>query len=163
MEPPPTYVNKPQLVNIEFWNEKALGVAASTYYSVVWTGSTLYTCGFHGGQLGHPNSTDETFPSFKKVFRRVLYDFMFIVLDHLLKKCHPQVQCIYFQYTSITNVAVSDGAIVVVTDADDIFLLSDYKCRKICIRHIVKHVSIAETSLAGKVTTGNPAAKNLVW
>lgn len=75
-----------------------------------------------------------------------------------------QVPCLNFNHTSITNVAVSDGAIVVVTDSDDIFLLTEYKCQKINFKHIVKHVSTKETCLAGKLTSGNYlAAKSLLW
>ncbi|XKL59654.1 hypothetical protein PGB90_000670 [Kerria lacca] len=124
--PPPISVNKPQIVEIKQLKSKILGVAASTFHSVVWTSTTLYTCGLHGGQLGHPYSNEKSISFFKKVIN------------------------IEFQYTNITNLVVSEGATVIATEAYDIYLLSAYKCQKIDFKHIVTSILTEKNNILTK-------------
>ncbi len=67
ISPPPANVNKPRPVRIDLQGDFVFGIAASTFHSVVWTSTSLYTCGLHAGELGHEKSTDVTIPYFKKV------------------------------------------------------------------------------------------------
>lgn len=67
ISPPPSLVSEPQLIEIKSIGTKIIGIAASTFHSVVWTCNTVYTCGLHAGQLGRPNSSEKTVPTFQKV------------------------------------------------------------------------------------------------
>lgn len=90
--PVPVSANQPKAVDVELWNGKVQGVAASTFHSVIWTDSVIYTCGLHAGQLGHPNSPSKTFQSFKKVGAIISKEFA------CLKSTFPNLDFCYSRF-----------------------------------------------------------------
>lgn len=70
----------------------------------------LFTCGLHGGQLGHIKGPESTIPAPKIVSAIQLKD------------------------TTIEHVSASAGATVVINNKGDVYLLHEYQCRKLTSR-----------------------------
>lgn len=92
--------------------EEISGVLAGQYHSVAWGRNCLYTWGLNGGQLGH--KTD----------------------DKYISKPKPAT-LLNLSETHIVAVDSSDGAISVYSAKGDIYVLHEYKCRKIASRLVL--------------------------
>ncbi|XP_070788984.1 inhibitor of Bruton tyrosine kinase isoform X6 [Pituophis catenifer annectens] len=91
-----------------------IGVAAGRFHSVLWTKEAVYTMGLNGGQLGY-------------------------LLDPNGEKCVTsprQVSALHHKDINMSFVTASDGATVCVTEKGDIYLLSDYQCKKIASKQL---------------------------
>lgn len=70
----------------------------------------LFTCGLHGGQLGHLPSNERT-----------------IIVPKV-------VTSLQLKTSTIEHVATSDGAMVVVSSKLDFYLFRDYQCKRMRTR-----------------------------
>ncbi|KAG8444841.1 hypothetical protein GDO86_009844 [Hymenochirus boettgeri] len=108
--PPISNSNVPRQVQAKTMKGKiVLGVAAGKFHTVMWTKDAVYTMGLNGGQLGYlldPNG--EKYVS-----------------------CPRQVSALHHKDINISLVSASDGATVCVSERGDIYLLSEYQCKKL--------------------------------
>ncbi|XP_073192642.1 inhibitor of Bruton tyrosine kinase isoform X3 [Lepidochelys kempii] len=91
-----------------------IGVAAGRFHTVLWTREAIYTMGLNGGQLGY-------------------------MLDPNGEKCVTaprQVSALHHKDIILSLVAASDGATVCVTERGDIYLLTDYQCKKMASKQL---------------------------
>ncbi|KAJ6665824.1 hypothetical protein lerEdw1_001296 [Lerista edwardsae] len=113
--PPPTNCNVPRQVQAKnLKGRTVLGVAAGRFHTVLWTKEAVYTMGLNGGQLGYlPDPNGE--------------------------KCVTsprQVSALHHKDITISFVTASDGATVCVTERGDIYLLTEYQCKKIASKQL---------------------------
>uniref|UniRef100_H3CN40 Inhibitor of Bruton tyrosine kinase n=1 Tax=Tetraodon nigroviridis TaxID=99883 RepID=H3CN40_TETNG len=115
LSPPPAsaYVPK-QVFSKTLKGRTVVGVAAGRFHTVLWTREAVYTMGLNGGQLGY-------------------------LLDPNGEKCVTaprQVSALHHKDVTIAMAAASDGATVVVTEKGDMYLLTEYQCKKIASRQL---------------------------
>ncbi|KAG8582091.1 hypothetical protein GDO81_007917 [Engystomops pustulosus] len=107
-----------------------IGVAAGRFHTVLWTKDAVYTMGLNGGQLGY-------------------------LLDphgEKLVSCPRQVSALHHKDVNISLVSASDGATVCVTDRGDIYLLTEYQCKKLASKQLnLKKVLVSGGFLDCKV------------
>ncbi|XP_061479196.1 inhibitor of Bruton tyrosine kinase isoform X2 [Rhineura floridana] len=112
---PPASCNVPRQVQAKNLKGRAvIGVAAGRFHTVLWTKEAVYTIGLNGGQLGY-------------------------LLDPNGEKCVTsprQVSALHHKDISMSFVTASDGATVCVTERGDIYLLTDYQCKKIASKQL---------------------------
>ena len=85
------------------------------YHTVLWNSDSLYCLGLNGGQLGQhkDENLDKRFVLPRKV---------------------TMLSCSGDGGARLTHVACSDGATAAATAAGDVFLLSEYRCRRVASR-----------------------------
>eukprot|EP00058_Branchiostoma_floridae_P018798 XP_002604287.1 hypothetical protein BRAFLDRAFT_59895 [Branchiostoma floridae] len=115
VQPAPKFSTTPRQVAPKYLRNKHIkGVAAGRFHTVLWTDDAVYTCGLNAGHLGLPKG-DRT-----------------QVQPHL-------VSALNLKDIHIAMVTASDGATVIATqkgDNYDVFLLTDYQCRKIASKQL---------------------------
>uniref|UniRef100_A0A3Q2QHR3 Inhibitor of Bruton tyrosine kinase n=1 Tax=Fundulus heteroclitus TaxID=8078 RepID=A0A3Q2QHR3_FUNHE len=131
LTPPPASANVPKQVFSKMLKGRAvIGVAAGRFHTVLWTREAVYTVGLNGGQLGY-------------------------LLDPNGEKCVTtprQVSALHHKDVGIAMAAASDGATVVVTEKGDVYLLTDYQCKKMASRQLnIKKVLVSGGSLDHRV------------
>ncbi|KAM3931295.1 inhibitor of Bruton tyrosine kinase [Leptodactylus fuscus] len=113
--PPLSNCNVPRQVQAKTLKGKSvIGVAAGRFHTVLWTKDAVYTMGLNGGQLGYlldPNGE-----------RHV--------------SCPRQVSALHHKDISISLVSASDGATVCVTERGDIYLLTEFQCKKLASKQL---------------------------
>ncbi|KAG9493705.1 hypothetical protein GDO78_001529 [Eleutherodactylus coqui] len=113
--PPLSGCNVPRQVQAKTLKGKSvIGVAAGRFHTVLWTKDAVYTMGLNGGQLGYlldPNG--EKYVSSPR-----------------------QVSALHHKDSSISLVSASDGATVCVTERGDIYLLTEYQCKKLASKQL---------------------------
>ncbi|XP_062980989.1 inhibitor of Bruton tyrosine kinase [Elgaria multicarinata webbii] len=113
--PPLPNCNVPRQVQAKNLKGRAvIGVAAGRFHTVLWTKEAVYTIGLNGGQLGY-------------------------LLDPNGEKCVTsprQVSALHHKDITMSFVTASDGATVCVTERGDIYLLTDYQCKKIASKQL---------------------------
>uniref|UniRef100_A0A8C0GH88 Inhibitor of Bruton tyrosine kinase n=1 Tax=Chelonoidis abingdonii TaxID=106734 RepID=A0A8C0GH88_CHEAB len=113
--PPPTNCSVPRQVQAKnLKGRMVIGVAAGRFHTVLWTREAVYTMGLNGGQLGY-------------------------LLDPNGEKCVTaprQVSALHHKDITLSLVAASDGATVCVTERGDIYLLTDYQCKKMASKQL---------------------------
>uniref|UniRef100_A0A674MUK2 Inhibitor of Bruton tyrosine kinase n=1 Tax=Takifugu rubripes TaxID=31033 RepID=A0A674MUK2_TAKRU len=131
LAPPPAsaYVPK-QVFSKTLKGRSVVGVAAGRFHTVLWTKEAVYTMGLNGGQLGY-------------------------LLDPNGEKCVTaprQVSALHHKDVTIAMAAASDGATVVVTEKGDIYLLTEYQCKKIVSRQLnIKKILVSGGCLNHRV------------
>lgn len=131
LAPPPASAHVPkQVFSKTLKGRTVTGVAAGRFHTVLWTREAVYTMGLNGGQLGY-------------------------LLDPNGEKCVTaprQVSALHHKDVTIAMAAASDGATVVVTEKGDVYLLTDYQCKKMASRQLnVKKVLVSGGSLDHRV------------
>ncbi|XP_070788981.1 inhibitor of Bruton tyrosine kinase isoform X3 [Pituophis catenifer annectens] len=115
IHPPPPNCSVPRQIQAKnLKGRTVIGVAAGRFHSVLWTKEAVYTMGLNGGQLGY-------------------------LLDPNGEKCVTsprQVSALHHKDINMSFVTASDGATVCVTEKGDIYLLSDYQCKKIASKQL---------------------------
>ncbi|XP_013923032.1 PREDICTED: inhibitor of Bruton tyrosine kinase isoform X3 [Thamnophis sirtalis] len=115
IHPPPPNCSVPRQIQAKnLKGRTVIGVAAGRFHSVLWTKEAVYTMGLNGGQLGY-------------------------LLDPNGEKCVTsprQVSALHHKDISMSFVTASDGATVCVSEKGDIYLLSDYQCKKIASKQL---------------------------
>ncbi|KAM7136933.1 inhibitor of Bruton tyrosine kinase isoform 2-T2 [Molossus nigricans] len=113
--PPPSSCNVPRQMQAKYLKGRTvIGVAAGRFHTVLWTREAVYTMGLNGGQLGY-------------------------LLDPNGEKCVTvprQVSALHHKDITLSLVAASDGATVCVTTRGDIYLLTDYQCKKMASKQL---------------------------
>ncbi|XP_073445780.1 inhibitor of Bruton tyrosine kinase isoform X2 [Dendrobates tinctorius] len=113
--PPLSNYNVPRQVQAKTLKGKSvMGVAAGRFHTVLWTKDAVYTMGLNGGQLGYlldPNGEKHV-------------------------SCPRQVSALHHKDINISLVSASDGATVCVTERGDIYLLTEYKCKKLASKQL---------------------------
>ncbi|KAM4735840.1 LOW QUALITY PROTEIN: inhibitor of Bruton tyrosine kinase [Anableps anableps] len=131
LTPPPASAHVPKQVFSKMLRGRAvIGVAAGRFHTVLWTREAVYTVGLNGGQLGY-------------------------LVDPNGEKCVTtprQVSALHHKDVCIAMAAASDGATVVVTEKGDVYLLTDYQCKKMASRQLnIKKVLVSGGSLDHRV------------
>lgn len=103
--PPPEKLLAPR--PLQHFSRPVNGVIAMKYHTVAWNRKAIYTWGLHGGQLGHDKNGKK-----------------YIMTPKQIPNFHSS-------RSNITLVASSVGATAFVTSTGDIYVLHEYKCRKI--------------------------------
>ncbi|KAF6114172.1 inhibitor of Bruton tyrosine kinase [Phyllostomus discolor] len=130
--PPPSSCNVPRQMQAKYLKGRTIiGVAAGRFHTVLWTKEAVYTMGLNGGQLGY-------------------------LLDPNGEKCVTaprQVSALHHKdIITLSLVAASDGATVCVTTSGDIYLLTDYQCKKMASKQLnLKKVLISGGRMEYKV------------
>ncbi|XP_028364538.1 inhibitor of Bruton tyrosine kinase isoform X2 [Phyllostomus discolor] len=130
--PPPSSCNVPRQMQAKYLKGRTIiGVAAGRFHTVLWTREAVYTMGLNGGQLGY-------------------------LLDPNGEKCVTaprQVSALHHKdIITLSLVAASDGATVCVTTSGDIYLLTDYQCKKMASKQLnLKKVLISGGRMEYKV------------
>ncbi|XP_036172490.1 inhibitor of Bruton tyrosine kinase isoform X6 [Myotis myotis] len=129
--PPPSSCNVPRQMQAKYLKGRTvIGVAAGRFHTVLWTKEAVYTMGLNGGQLGY-------------------------LLDPNGEKCITaprQVSALHHKDITLSLVAASDGATVCVTTRGDIYLLTDYQCKKMASKQLnLKKVLVSGGRLESKV------------
>ncbi|XP_054425632.1 inhibitor of Bruton tyrosine kinase isoform X2 [Pteronotus mesoamericanus] len=130
--PPPSSCNVPRQMQAKYLKGRTIvGVAAGRFHTVLWTREAVYTMGLNGGQLGY-------------------------LLDPNGEKCVTaprQVSALHHKdIITLSLVAASDGATVCVTTRGDIYLLTDYQCKKLASKQLnLKKVLISGGRMEYKV------------
>ncbi|XP_066558364.1 inhibitor of Bruton tyrosine kinase [Amia ocellicauda] len=113
--PPPSTSNVPkQVLSKSLKGRTVIGVAAGRFHTVLWTKEAVYTVGLNGGQLGY-------------------------LLDPNGERCVPaprQVSALHHKDISVSMAAASNGATVCVTEKGDVYLLTDYQCKKLASKQL---------------------------
>ncbi|KAM5326360.1 inhibitor of Bruton tyrosine kinase [Glossophaga mutica] len=114
--PPPSSCNVPRQMQAKYLKGRTIiGVAAGRFHTALWTREAVYTMGLNGGQLGY-------------------------LLDPNGEKCVTaprQVSALHHKdIITLSLVAASDGATVCVTTSGDIYLLTDYQCKKMASKQL---------------------------
>ncbi|XP_075718185.1 inhibitor of Bruton tyrosine kinase [Rhinoderma darwinii] len=113
--PPLSNCNVPRQVQAKTLKGKSvIGVAAGRFHTVLWTKDAVYTMGLNGGQLGYLQD-----PNGEK---------------HI--SCPRQVSALHHKDISISLVSASDGATVCVTERGDVYLLTEYQCKKLASKQL---------------------------
>ncbi|XP_064198711.1 inhibitor of Bruton tyrosine kinase isoform X1 [Anguilla rostrata] len=129
--PPPASAHQPKQVSSKCLKGRTvIGVAAGRFHTVLWTREAVYTMGLNGGQLGYlqdPNGVRcVTAPR--------------------------QVSALHHKEVTIAMAAASNGATVCVTEKGDVYLLTDYQCKKLASRQLnIKKVVVGGGSLDHRV------------
>ncbi|XP_053317203.1 inhibitor of Bruton tyrosine kinase isoform X2 [Spea bombifrons] len=131
--PPPSNCSVPRQIQVKTLKGKTvIGVAAGRFHTVLWTKDAVYTMGLNGGQLGYlldPNG--EKYVSTPR-----------------------QVSALHHKDISISLVSSSDGATVCVSERGDIYLLSEYQCKKLASKQLnLKKVLVSGGFLEYKADT----------
>lgn len=103
--PAPEKVLAPRLLN--FTSDPMSGVVATKYHTVAWNSKTIYSWGLHAGQLGHDKTERKYIVSPK------------------------QIPKYYSGESKISLVVASTGATAFLTTTGDLYVLHEYRCRKI--------------------------------
>ncbi|XP_048351373.1 inhibitor of Bruton tyrosine kinase isoform X2 [Sphaerodactylus townsendi] len=113
--PPPPNCSVPRQVQAKSLKGRTVtGVAAARFHTVLWTKEAVYTMGLNGGQLGY-------------------------LLDPNGEKCVSsprQVSALLHKDITVSFVTASDGATVCVSERGDIYLLTDYQCKKLASKQL---------------------------
>uniref|UniRef100_A0A7M4FC11 Inhibitor of Bruton tyrosine kinase n=1 Tax=Crocodylus porosus TaxID=8502 RepID=A0A7M4FC11_CROPO len=126
LPPPPNCSVPRQVKNLK--GRTVVGVAAGRFHTVLWTREAVYTMGLNGGQLGY-------------------------LLDPNGEKCVTaprQVSALHHKDIAVSLVTASDGATVCVTERGDIYLLTDYQCKKMA-SNVVEMILKVEEDNSGFV------------
>ncbi|RXM30269.1 Inhibitor of Bruton tyrosine kinase [Acipenser ruthenus] len=119
--PPPATSNVPkQVLSKSLKGRTVIGVAAGRFHTVLWTKEAVYTVGLNGGQLG-------------------LIGLAGYLLDPNGERCVTaprQVSALHHKDISISMAAASNGATVCVTEKGDVYLLTDYQCKKLASKQL---------------------------
>ncbi|XP_018425075.1 PREDICTED: inhibitor of Bruton tyrosine kinase [Nanorana parkeri] len=131
--PPPSSCNIPRQVQAKTLKGKSvIGVTAGRFHTVLWSRDAVYTMGLNGGQLGYlvdPNGEK-------------------------LVSSPRQVSALHHKDISISLVAASNGATVCVTDRGDLYLLTEYQCKKLASKQLnLKKVLVCGGYLDQKADT----------
>ncbi|XP_037129472.1 inhibitor of Bruton tyrosine kinase isoform X1 [Syngnathus acus] len=131
LTPPPASAHVPkQVVSKTLKGKTIIGVAAGRFHTVLWTREALYTMGLNGGQLG-------------------------CLLDPNGEKCVTvprQVSALHHKDVNIAMAAACSGATVIVTEKGDVYLLTDYQCKKMASRQLnIKKVLVSGGNLDHRV------------
>lgn len=113
--PPLSHCNVPRPVQAKTLKGKTvIGVAAGRFHTVLWTKEAVYTMGLNAGQLGYlldPNG--EKHVSFPR-----------------------QVSALHHKDFIVSLVSASDGATVCVSERGDVYLLTEYQCKKLASKQL---------------------------
>ncbi|XP_053566453.1 inhibitor of Bruton tyrosine kinase [Bombina bombina] len=131
--PPPSSSNVPRQIQAKILKGKTvIGVAAGRFHTVLWTREAVYTLGLNGGQLGYLQD-----PNGEK---------------HV--SCPRQVSALHHKDIAISFVSASDGATVCVSERGDIYLLTEYQCKKLASKQLnLKKVLVTGGFLEYKADT----------
>ncbi|KAF2882129.1 hypothetical protein ILUMI_24051 [Ignelater luminosus] len=135
IQPPPAQVLVPCPLSLMQYPIE--NVCAARYHTVAWGPKAIYTCGLHGGQLGHDKTVQK-----------------YIISPKLVTYLHG-LGC------TITAVAASNGATAVVTSKGDIYILHEYQCRKIASKRLdITSISIVGGKLNDKIDNSLSTEEN---
>ncbi|XP_053350018.1 inhibitor of Bruton tyrosine kinase [Clarias gariepinus] len=128
---PPAASQVPKQVTSKCLKGKnVVGVAAGRFHTVLWTRDAVYTVGLNGGQLGY-------------------------LLDPNGEKCVTvprQVSALHHKDATIAMVAASNGATVCLSEKGDIYLLTEYQCKKLASKQLnIKKVLVTGGTLDHRV------------
>ncbi|XP_051577482.1 inhibitor of Bruton tyrosine kinase isoform X2 [Myxocyprinus asiaticus] len=131
LAPPPASSPVPkQVTSKSLKGRSVIGVAAGRFHTVLWTRDAVFTLGLNGGQLGY-------------------------LLEPNGEKCVTvprQVSALHHKDVTIAMVAASNGATVCVTEKGDVYLLTDYQCKKMASKQLnLKKVLVSGGSLDHRV------------
>ncbi|XP_063772958.1 inhibitor of Bruton tyrosine kinase isoform X2 [Pseudophryne corroboree] len=129
----PSNCNSPKQVQAKTLKGKTvIGVAAGRFHTVLWTKAAVYTMGLNAGQLGYlldPNGEKHV-------------------------NCPRQISALHHKDISISLVSASDGATVCVSERGDIYLLTEYQCKKLASKQLnLKKVHVSGGILDHKADT----------
>ncbi|XP_078617531.1 inhibitor of Bruton tyrosine kinase-like [Branchiostoma floridae x Branchiostoma japonicum] len=155
VQPAPKFSTTPRQVAPKYLRNKRIkGVAAGRFHTVLWTDDAVYTCGLNAGHLGkncflsimenrqidlvllyHRQGKPRSIPKSTSALP---------ISPGLPKGDRTQVQphlvsALNLKDIHIAMVTASDGATVIATqkgDNYDVFLLTDYQCRKIASKQL---------------------------
>ncbi|XP_039105694.1 inhibitor of Bruton tyrosine kinase isoform X2 [Hyaena hyaena] len=133
--PPPSSCNVPRQMQAKYLKGRTIiGVAAGRFHTVLWTREAVYTMGMNGGQLGYlPDPNGEKYVTAPR-----------------------QVSALHHKDITLSLVAASDGATVCVTTRGDIYLLTDYQCKKMASKQLnLKKVLVSGGCMEYKVDPEN--------
>ncbi|XP_011280790.3 inhibitor of Bruton tyrosine kinase isoform X3 [Felis catus] len=133
--PPPSSCNVPRQMQAKYLKGRTvIGVAAGRFHTVLWTREAVYTMGLNGGQLGYlPDPNGEKYVTAPR-----------------------QVSALHHKDITLSLVAASDGATVCVTTRGDIYLLTDYQCKKMASKQLnLKKVLVSGGRMEYKVDPEN--------
>ncbi|XP_025781760.1 inhibitor of Bruton tyrosine kinase [Puma concolor] len=133
--PPPSSCNVPRQMQAKYLKGRTvIGVAAGRFHTVLWTRDAVYTMGLNGGQLGYlPDPNGEKYVTAPR-----------------------QVSALHHKDITLSLVAASDGATVCVTTRGDIYLLTDYQCKKMASKQLnLKKVLVSGGRMEYKVDPEN--------
>uniref|UniRef100_A0A673TGW6 Inhibitor of Bruton tyrosine kinase n=1 Tax=Suricata suricatta TaxID=37032 RepID=A0A673TGW6_SURSU len=133
--PPPSSCNVPRQMQAKYLKGRTIiGVAAGRFHTVLWTREAVYTMGLNGGQLGYlPDPNGEKYVTAPR-----------------------QVSALHHKDITLSLVAASDGATVCVTTRGDIYLLTDYQCKKVASKQLnLKKVLVSGGRMEYKVDPEN--------
>ncbi|XP_077606386.1 inhibitor of Bruton tyrosine kinase isoform X4 [Crocuta crocuta] len=133
--PPPSSCNVPRQMQAKYLKGRTvIGVAAGRFHTVLWTREAVYTMGLNGGQLGYlPDPNGEKYVTAPR-----------------------QVSALHHKDITLSLVAASDGATVCVTTRGDIYLLTDYQCKKMASKQLnLKKVLVSGGCMEYKVDPEN--------
>uniref|UniRef100_A0A8C1YIL2 Inhibitor of Bruton agammaglobulinemia tyrosine kinase n=1 Tax=Cyprinus carpio TaxID=7962 RepID=A0A8C1YIL2_CYPCA len=131
LAPPPASSHVPkQVTSKSLKGRSVIGVAAGRFHTVLWTQDAVYTLGLNGGQLGY-------------------------LLEPNGEKCVTvprQVSALHHKDVTIALAAASNGATVCVTEKGDVYLLTDYQCKKLASKQLnLKKVLVSGGSLDHRI------------
>uniref|UniRef100_A0A672S8Z2 Inhibitor of Bruton tyrosine kinase n=1 Tax=Sinocyclocheilus grahami TaxID=75366 RepID=A0A672S8Z2_SINGR len=131
LAPPPASSQVPkQVTSKSLKGRSVIGVAAGRFHTVLWTRDAVYTVGLNGGQLGY-------------------------LLEPNGEKCVTvprQVSALHHKDVTIAMAAASNGATVCVTEKGDVYLLTDYQCKKLASKQLnLKKVLVSGGSLDHRI------------
>uniref|UniRef100_A0A9J8CFJ5 Inhibitor of Bruton tyrosine kinase n=1 Tax=Cyprinus carpio carpio TaxID=630221 RepID=A0A9J8CFJ5_CYPCA len=119
-----------QVTSKSLKGRSVIGVAAGRFHTVLWTRDAVYTVGLNGGQLGY-------------------------LLEPNGEKCVTvprQVSALHHKDVTIAMAAASNGATVCVTEKGDVYLLTDYQCKKLASKQLnLKKVLVSGGSLDHRI------------
>uniref|UniRef100_A0A671PN09 Inhibitor of Bruton tyrosine kinase-like n=1 Tax=Sinocyclocheilus anshuiensis TaxID=1608454 RepID=A0A671PN09_9TELE len=131
LAPPPASSQVPkQVTSKSLKGRSVIGVAAGRFHTVLWTRDAVYTVGLNGGQLGY-------------------------LLEPNGEKCVTvprQVSALHHKDVTIAMAAASNGATVCVNEKGDVYLLTDYQCKKLASKQLnLKKVLVSGGSLDHRI------------
>uniref|UniRef100_A0A671PNE5 Inhibitor of Bruton tyrosine kinase-like n=1 Tax=Sinocyclocheilus anshuiensis TaxID=1608454 RepID=A0A671PNE5_9TELE len=120
----------PPVTSKSLKGRSVIGVAAGRFHTVLWTRDAVYTVGLNGGQLGY-------------------------LLEPNGEKCVTvprQVSALHHKDVTIAMAAASNGATVCVNEKGDVYLLTDYQCKKLASKQLnLKKVLVSGGSLDHRI------------
>uniref|UniRef100_A0A8C1LC62 Inhibitor of Bruton agammaglobulinemia tyrosine kinase n=1 Tax=Cyprinus carpio TaxID=7962 RepID=A0A8C1LC62_CYPCA len=138
LAPPPASSQVPkQVTSKSLKGRSVIGVAAGRFHTVLWTRDAVYTVGLNGGQLD------------------CLTDLKSLRCLPNGEKCVTvprQVSALHHKDVTIAMAAASNGATVCVTEKGDVYLLTDYQCKKLASKQLnLKKVLVSGGSLDHRI------------
>uniref|UniRef100_A0A671PS94 Inhibitor of Bruton tyrosine kinase-like n=1 Tax=Sinocyclocheilus anshuiensis TaxID=1608454 RepID=A0A671PS94_9TELE len=138
LAPPPASSQVPkQVTSKSLKGRSVIGVAAGRFHTVLWTRDAVYTVGLNGGQLD------------------CLTDLKSLRCLPNGEKCVTvprQVSALHHKDVTIAMAAASNGATVCVNEKGDVYLLTDYQCKKLASKQLnLKKVLVSGGSLDHRI------------